>query len=128
MSATDSSIALTKAAALAAADKLAQDIVAIDVSERLAITDIFLVASASNERQVNAIVDAVEDALMLLDRKPKRREGRREGRWVLLDYGDIVVHIQHEEDRVFYALERLYNESPIIDLGLDASASGAAAR
>lgn len=126
MSATDSSIALTKAAAQAAADKLAQDIVAIDVSARLAITDIFLVASASNERQVNAIVDGVEEALSALDRKPIRREGRREGRWVLLDFGDIVVHVQHEEDRIFYALERLYNDSPIIELELAAPASGPA--
>ncbi|GAA1340295.1 ribosome silencing factor [Arthrobacter roseus] len=124
MSATDSSIALAKAAAQAASDKLAQDIVAIDVSARLAITDIFLVASASNERQVNAIVDGVEEALSEVDRKPIRREGRREGRWVLLDFGDIVVHVQHEEDRIFYALERLYNDSPLIELGLSAPVSG----
>jgi len=102
------------AAAQAAADKLATDIVLIDVSERLAITDVFVVATGSNERQVEAIVDAVEERLRLAGVKPIRREGRRDGRWVLLDYGHIVVHIQHAEERVFYALERLWKDCPFI--------------
>lgn len=127
MSATESSIALTRVAAQAAAEKLAQDIVGLDVSERLALTDVFLVASAASERQVNAVVDGIEEALLKIDRRPLRREGRREGRWVLLDYGEIVVHVQHEEDRVFYALERLYNDSPTLDLQLDEPVAGAAA-
>lgn len=127
MSATESSIALTRVAAQAAAEKLAQDVVGLDVSERLALTDVFLVASASSERQVNAVVDGIEEALLKIDRRPLRREGRREGRWVLLDYGEIVVHVQHEEDRVFYALERLYNDSPTLDLQLDEPVAGAAA-
>ncbi|MEB7448557.1 ribosome silencing factor [Arthrobacter koreensis] len=118
MSATESSMSIARTAAKAASDKLADDIVAIDVSERLAITDIFLIASASNERQVNAIVDGVEEELAKEGLKPVRREGRSEGRWVLLDYATVVVHVQHEEDRVFYALERLWKDCPSVDLQL----------
>ena len=101
-------------AAQAAADKKAQDIVVIDVGEQLAITDAFVIASASNERQVVAIVDAVEEALLNLPEKakPLRREGERQGRWVLLDYVDIVVHIQHAEEREFYALDKLWKDCP----------------
>ncbi|MBO0895882.1 MULTISPECIES: ribosome silencing factor [Arthrobacter] len=116
MSATESSIDIARVAAQAASEKLANDIVAIDVSERLAITDVFLIASASNERQVNAIVDGIEEELAKKNLKPVRREGRSEGRWVLLDYANVVVHVQHEEDRVFYALERLWKDCPAVDL------------
>lgn len=119
MTAHESSIALARHAARAAADKLAEDIVALDVSERLALTDVFLIASAPTERQVNAIVDSIEEELLKQDMRPVRREGRSEGRWVLLDYADIVVHIQHSEDRVFYALERLWKDCPVVDLQLD---------
>lgn len=119
MSANETSIAIARAAAHAASDKIGQDIVAIDVSERLAITDVFLVASASSERQVNSIVDGIEEELAKRDLKPVRREGRSEGRWVLLDYLDVVIHVQHEEDRVFYALERLWGDCPVIDLQLE---------
>lgn len=122
MNATDESIALARQAAQAASDKLAQDIVALDVSERLAITDVFLIASASNERQVSAIVDGIEEQLLKQNLKPVRREGRSEGRWVLLDYAEIVVHVQHEEDRVFYALERLWGDCPSVDLQLNNAA------
>lgn len=118
MNATDESIALARQAARAASDKLAEDIVALDVSDRLAITDVFLIASASNERQVSAIVDGIEEQLLKQNLKPVRREGRSEGRWVLLDYTEMVVHVQHEEDRVFYALERLWGDCPSIDLQL----------
>jgi len=114
MSATDEAIALAHVAAQAAADKLASDIVLIDVSDRLAITDVFVVATGSNERQVEAIVDSVEEKALLIGRKPMRREGQRDGRWVLLDYGDIVVHVQHAEERVFYALERLWKDCPFL--------------
>ncbi|WP_031514473.1 ribosome silencing factor [Streptomyces sp. NRRL F-5123] len=124
MTATDRSIELTRAAAQAAADKLAHDVIAYDVSDVLSITDTFLVASAPNDRQVRAIVDAVEDKLRdELDAKPVRREGEREGRWVLLDYVDIVVHVQHSEERVFYALERLWKDCPEIPLPEDAVAT-----
>jgi ribosome-associated protein len=104
------------AAAQAAADKKAQDVVIIDVADQLVITDAFLLASAPNERQVQAIVDAIEEALLLLPEKakPARREGLRGGRWVLLDYIDLVVHVQHSEEREFYSLDRLWKDCPTI--------------
>ncbi len=114
MTATDHAIELVQIAAEAAVDKLAQQVIAFDVSEQLAITDAFVLASATNERQVKAIVDEVEDKLREAGAKPIRREGHREGRWVLLDYGEIVVHVQHEEERQFYALERLWRDCPSI--------------
>lgn len=98
----------------------------MDVSERLALADIFLIASAPSERQVNGIVDGIEDELSKFDLKPIRREGRSGGRWVLLDYGDIVIHVQHEEDRVFYALERLWKDCPVVDLQLGDDSSAKA--
>jgi len=119
VSATEQSIGIARTAAHAAADKIAQDIVAIDVSDRLAITDVFVIASAPSERQVNAIVDGIEEELSKQGLKPVRREGRSEGRWVLLDYVEVVVHVQHEEDRVFYALDRLWKDCPSVDLQLE---------
>ncbi|MBE1586293.1 ribosome silencing factor [Nonomuraea angiospora] len=117
MTASDRSVQLVRIAAEAAADKLADDILAYDVSEQLVITDAFLLCSATNDRQVRAIVDEIEERLRAeADAKPVRREGEREGRWVLLDYIDIVVHVQHEEDRTFYALERLWKDCPAISL------------
>lgn len=117
MTATDEAIELTRIAARAASAKLGRDIVAFDVSEQLAITDVFVVVSATNERQVGAIVDAVEEAMIkTVDRRPARREGERENRWVLLDYVDIVVHIQHVEERELFSLERLWRDCPPIDL------------
>ena len=116
MTATDRALEMTRVASLAAADKKAQNIVAFDVSEQLVITDAFLLCSATNDRQVRAIVDEIEDRLREIGAKPLRREGERDGRWVLLDYADIVVHVQHEEERSFYALERLWRDCPVIDL------------
>ena len=116
MSADARAVELTRAAATAARDKLAQDVLAFDVSEQLALTDVFLLCSASNDRQVKAIQDAVEERMLELGAKPVRREGEREGRWVLLDFSDIVVHIQHAEERVYYALERLWSDCPVIEL------------
>jgi ribosome-associated protein len=107
---------LVRAAAEAAADKLAVDLIAFDVSELIAITDAFLLCSAANDPQIRAIVDAVEESLRELGAKPIRREGEREGRWVLLDYGDIVVHIQHAEERLYYSLERLWKDCPVVPL------------
>lgn len=126
MTATEKSLEIARAAAKAAAAKIAHDIVAIDVSDRLAITDVFLIASAPNERQVNAIVDGIEEELHKQDLRPVRREGRSEGRWVLLDYAEVVIHVQHEEDRVFYALERLWKDCPAIDLQLEQTPAGTA--
>jgi ribosome-associated protein len=116
MTATDRAVELTRAAATAAEDKLAQDIIAFDVSDHLALTDVFLVCSASSQRQVKAVQDAVEERMIALGVKAVRREGEREGRWVLLDFQDIVVHVQHEEERVFYALERLWSDCPVLAL------------
>ena len=116
MTATDRALELVRAAAQAASDKLAEDVIAFDVSDQLVITDAFVLASASNDRQVKAIVEAVEDALRALGAKPVRREGERDGRWVLMDYAEIVVHVQHEEERAFYALERLWRDCPLIEL------------
>jgi ribosome-associated protein len=127
VTATDSSIATARHAARAASEKLADDIVALDVSERLALADIFLIASAPSERQVNAIVDGIEEELAKFELKPTRREGRSGGRWVLLDYSDVIIHVQHEEDRVFYALERLWKDCPVVDLQLGDGASAKAA-
>ncbi len=117
MTATTEALIATLAAARAADEKLARDVVAFDVSEQLAIADVFLICSGNSERQVDAIVDAVEETLREeLDRRPLRREGTRESRWVLLDYLDVIVHVQHEVEREFYALERLWKDCPMIAL------------
>ncbi|MDH2391237.1 ribosome silencing factor [Streptomyces sp. HNM0663] len=121
MTATDRSLELVNAAAQAAADRLAHDIIAYDVSDVLSITDAFLLASAPNDRQVKSIVDEIEERLNKdLGAKPVRREGDRDARWILLDYVDIVVHVQHTEERIFYALERLWKDCPEITLPEDA--------
>lgn len=122
MTVPDSVLKPVEIAAQAAADKLADNIVAFDVSEQLSITDVFLIASAGNERQVGAIVDGVEEALLKHKLKPTRREGDRENRWVLLDYLDFVVHVQHTEERTLYNLERLWKDCPQIPLHVDAPA------
>jgi ribosome-associated protein len=114
VAATDYSVQLAQVAAQAAADKLATDIAIIDVSERLAITDVFVLATGNNERQVEAIVEEVEEKLRRAGVKPLRREGQRDGRWVLLDYADLVIHIMHAEERVYYALERLWRDCPFL--------------
>ena len=116
MTASARSIELAEAAVSAAADKLASDLVILDVSEQLVITDCFVLASAPNDRQVRAVVDAVEERLLQLGAKPVRREGERDGRWVLLDYVDIVVHVQHSEERSYYSLERLWKDCPELPL------------
>ena len=116
MTATDHAITLTRIAAQAASDKLGNDLVAFDVSEPLAITDVFLIVSASNERQVGAIVDGVEEELLRNGTKPARREGHRENRWVLLDFIDLVVHVMHSEERALYALEKLWRDCPRVEL------------
>ncbi len=116
MPATEHARELALVAAQAAADKKAQDIVILDVSDHLVITDLFLLASGDNERQVRAIVDGIEERLLELPEKekPVRREGDRGGRWVLLDYVDVVVHVQHSEERDFYALDRLWKDCPTV--------------
>lgn len=115
MAATHDARRLALVAANAAADKKASDVIVLDVSDQLVITDCFVIASAPNERQVGAIVDSVEEKMRDAGTKPVRREGAREGRWVLLDFVDIVVHVQHVEERAFYALERLWKDCPRIE-------------
>jgi ribosome-associated protein len=114
MTATDSALTLARVAAQAAADKLAKDILLVDVSDRLAITDVFVIVTGANERQVGAIVDSVEEKMRAAGTRPPRREGERDGRWVLLDFLDVIVHVQHSEERVFYALDRLWKDCPTI--------------
>jgi ribosome-associated protein len=115
VTATEEARETARVAVAAAADKKAQDIVVLDVSDQLAITDCFVLASAPNERQVQAIVDEVEEKLRQHGVKPTRREGAREGRWVLLDFVDVVVHVQHTEERGFYGLDRLWKDCPRLD-------------
>lgn len=119
MTASAEAVEMATIAARAAAAKLANNVVVIDVSNQLVITDAFVIASAANERQVNAIVDEVEEKMRLAGYKPARREGAREGRWTLLDYVEIVVHVQHQDERDFYALDRLWRDCPVIPIDLD---------
>lgn len=114
MTAQQISIDQATIAAKAADEKLGGNIAVIDVSNVMAITDIFVIASADNERQVAAIVQEIEDDLTDNGLEPQRREGNRENRWVLLDYGNFVVHIQRDAERDFYGLDRLYADCPVI--------------
>jgi ribosome-associated protein len=124
VTATDRALELARAAAKAASDKLATTITGIDVSDQLALTDVFVIASAESERQVGSVVDEVEDVLRELGAKPVRREGQREGRWVLIDFGDVVVHVQHDDERAYYELERLWKDCPLVDLGVVGTEQG----
>jgi len=112
---------LLRVAALAADSKQGEDLVALDVSGPLPLTDVFLLVTGRNERNVLAIAGEIEDKLIESGAKPIRREGRTEGRWVLLDFGDLVVHVFHEEDRMYYSLERLWKDCPVIPLDLPAA-------
>ena len=123
MAATHDARELALVAANAAADKKASDVIVLDVSDQLVITDCFVIASAPNERLVGAIVDNVEEKMREAGTKPVRREGAREGRWVLLDFVDVVVHVQHADERAFYGLERLWKDCPRIDFDPDGVAA-----
>ena len=103
-----------QAAADAAREKLGENLVALDVTEPFALAEIFLLISAKNERQAVAIAEAVEDELAKLGLKARFREGRQTGRWILLDFGDLVVHVMHETEREFYSLERLWSDCPVV--------------
>ena len=123
MPATAESIDITVVAARAASELKATSIVAIDVADRIVLTDVFLVLSGSTERQVRAIVDAVEEAVEKAGYRRLRREGLEgEAHWVLLDFGDIMVHVQQDEDREYYALEKLWGDCPVIELPADITA------
>lgn len=119
MTATARALDITQSAARAASDKKAEDIVALDVSAQTPIADVFLIATASNERQVTAIAEGIEDSLLASGVKAIRREGVREGRWALLDFNDLIVHVMHQEDRAYYSLERLWKDCPVVDLPAD---------
>ena len=130
MPAAPHAVELAMVAAQAASDKLATDVTVLDVADRLAITDTFVLTSAPTERQVGSIVDEVELRMREAGVKPIRREGEREGRWVLLDFGDVVVHVQHAEEREYYALERLWKdcpELPFVDAAVPAGVPAVAA-
>ncbi|PXA78675.1 ribosome silencing factor [Auritidibacter sp. NML120636] len=117
MSVPETTLTALNVAAQAADSKQGEHISAVDVAARLGITDAFLFVSASSERQVKALTEEIEDALRQQeDLKPIRREGTEEARWILLDYGHFVVHIQHREERELFALDRLWAEAPQIEL------------
>lgn len=118
MTASAHALELLKVAAAAADSKAGEDLVAIDVSNPLPLADIFLIVTGRSERNVVAIAGEIEDKLIEAGYKPLRREGRAEGRWVLVDFGDLVVHVFHEEERVYYSLERLWKDCPVIPIEL----------
>lgn len=118
MTATPHALGLLNIAALAADAKQGADLVALDVSGPLPLTDVFLLVTGRNERNVVSIAGEIEDQLIESGAKPLRREGRAEGRWILLDFGDLVVHVFHEEDRMYYSLERLWKDCPVIPITL----------
>ena len=109
-------------AANAAASKGGEDLVALDVSQPLPLVDIFLLVTGRSERNVASIADEIEDKLLEAGHRRLRREGRQESRWVLLDFGDLVVHVFHEQERVYYGLERLWKDCPIVPIELPAAA------
>jgi len=125
VTASDRALALTQVAAAAADAKQGEDIVALDVSGPLPLTDVFVLVTGRNERNVQAIASEVEDRMIEAGAKPVRREGRAEGRWILLDFSDVIVHIFHEEERLFYSLERLWKDCPAIPLDITGSAASA---
>lgn len=116
MTASKQAVSATQIAADAALDKLGENLVALDVSGHLALTDVFLLVSGRTERQVAAISDSIEEKMLEAGIKLLRREGKTLARWILLDFGDVVVHVMHEEDRMFYSLERLWNDSPVVKI------------
>lgn len=116
MPATSNSIKLVNIAAAAASDKIGENLVALDVSEQIALTDVFLLVSGRNERQVVSIADEIEDKMLEAGVKLVRREGKSLGRWILLDFGDLICHVMHEEDRMYYSIERLWKDCPVIKL------------
>jgi ribosome-associated protein len=119
MAASKKVLELTQLAAEAINEKLGLDIVALDMTEQLLLSEVFLIATASNERQVDAIAEGVFDKLAQIGEKPVRKEGK--GQWILLDYSDLVVHVQSQELRQYYMLDHLWNDCPRIELRLDAT-------
>ena len=116
MSASTTAHDLAVLAATAASDKFATDIVALDVSEHMPLTDVFVMATGRSERMVQSIANEVDDRLTEAGYSSLRKEGQTEGRWILLDFGHIIVHVFHEEERLFYQLERLWRDCPVVEL------------
>ncbi|GAA5029626.1 ribosome silencing factor [Microbacterium fluvii] len=123
MTATDNAKRMLQIAVEAADAKGGEDLVALDVSQPLPLVDIFLLVTGRSERNVAAIADEIEDRMVEAGYKRLRREGRTEARWVLLDFGDLVVHVFHEQERVFYGLERLWKDCPVVPFDLPEPAS-----
>lgn len=114
MPASTETINTLKVAADAAREKLGENLVALDVTEPFALAEIFFIVSAKNERQAQAIAEEIEDQLLKIKQKARFREGRETGRWILLDFGDLVVHVMHEQEREYYSLERLWRDCPVV--------------
>lgn len=118
MSASKEALDIAQVAAEAANEKVGENIVALDVSNHMPLTDVFLLASGRNERQVMAISDAIEEKLLEQGIKLLRREGKTTGRWILLDFGFVICHIMHEQERMYYSLERIWSDCPVVPLEL----------
>lgn len=118
MSASKEALDIAQVAAEAANEKVGENIVALDVSSHMPLTDVFLLASGRNERQVMAISDAIEEKLLEQGIKLLRREGKTTGRWILLDFGFVICHIMHEQERMYYSLERIWSDCPVVPLEL----------
>ncbi|MGN8551791.1 UNVERIFIED_CONTAM: ribosome silencing factor [Microbacterium sp. SLM126] len=123
MTASAQSHDMLQIAAIAADAKGGEELVALDVSGPLPLVDVFLLVTGRSERNVAAIADEVEDKLLEAGHKRLRREGRKESRWVLLDFGDLVVHVFHEEERMYYGLERLWKDCPVVPIELPTPAA-----
>ncbi|MFC7789551.1 ribosome silencing factor [Microbacterium sp. MAHUQ-60] len=124
MQSPENAIEMLQIAADAADSKGGEDLIALNVSEPLPLVDVFLLVTGSSERNVAAIADEIEDRLVEAGHKRVRREGRAEARWVLLDFGDLIVHVFHAEERVYYGLERLWKDCPVIPIELTERVSG----
>jgi ribosome-associated protein len=122
VTASTRAIELANIAANVISEKLGENIVGLDVTSINPLADVVLVTSGRNERQVGAIADALEEKFLELGQKTLRREGKSLGRWVLLDFGDIWVHVMHEEHRMFYGLERLWKDCPVVKLDVATTA------
>jgi ribosome-associated protein len=118
MQSPESAEQMLQIAANAAASKGGEDLLALNVSEPLPLVDIFLLVTGNSERNVAAIADEIEDKLVESGHKRVRREGRAEARWVLLDFGDLIVHVFHSEERIYYGLERLWKDCPVVPIEL----------
>lgn len=119
--ATEEAVHTARVAAGAIADKKGEDVSLIDLSGLLVVTDVFVIASGTSRRHVKTLADDAEEALREIDRKPIRREGTEHGEWILLDYGDVVIHLFDRETREYYDLEHLWANAPVIEFQHESS-------